>query len=92
MHRRYRRNSCRRIGAVRRKIGIYNIFTLFFSAPCLTKNSFHRSIIPFLPSRYCHTSKTIFRYGYFSSNHYFAYGIGDIYAYHEVIFIDLQGD
>ena len=27
----------------------------------------------------------------FSSNHYFAYGIGDIYANHEVIFIDLQG-
>ena len=64
---RYRKNSRRRIGAVRRANRIYiriifNSICIYFYVSCLRPH-------------YYHINKTIFRYRYFSGNHYFAYGI-----------------
>lgn len=44
----------------------------------------------FLRSCPGHINKTIFGYGYFFSNHYFAYGIWDVYDNPSSFFIDLQ--
>ena len=84
MRRRYRRNSCRRIGAVRRKIGIYIhiIFSTLFSHVMSQRQARHTIII---------LTKQYSGMDIFAGNHYFAYGVWGVYANPSSFFIDLQG-